>query len=301
MPPPWTCAIVNSGFANLGAMSIPSGVGLLHRQVVWQGSSSPELEGRTFMPPPRSTQIRWSDSGFKSAIVEQLKAYANSSQFLDVGANLGQTMLEMWSLNQDVEYFGFEPNPQAFACLQDLARSIQIKAELYPWACGASSSPASFFASSIEDCSATLLPQIRPNTYPSQPPTHVATYPLDQSPGIDRLSPCFVMKIDVEGFENEVLRGSEKTIRNKRPFILCEVLHAHRESEIGLNNARKSQLKFWLDKNGYRIMEVNLSREDRNTYLGLTEIGDFRKNVLWKDSPHSCDFLFVPIESEFGR
>lgn len=271
----------------------------LQRQVIWQVPSAPDQQVAWKIPSPRATRISWNSSGFKSSIVKLLEAFANTSQFIDIGANVGQSMLEIWMLNSEVEYFGFEPNPQAFVCLQDLASALRICADLFPWACSAASVPSSFYASSQEDCSATLVPQIRPDTYAGQLPTRVAAYPLDQSLSQERLSSYFVMKIDVEGFENEVLIGAEKIVSSKRPFILCEVLHAHRETEIGLNNARKSQLECWLKQRNYRIMQVQLDPGDRNTLIGLEGVDEFPKNLLWKSSPHSCDYLFVPEESGY--
>ena len=228
--------------------------------------------------------------------MKRISHIANIHQFVDVGANLGQTMLEVFLNNQQIEYFGFEPNPQAFACLQELALSNQINANLFPWACGINCHPATFYSSSIEDCSATLAPEIRPDTYSGCSPTHIACYPLDVSLSSHQLTSCFIMKIDVEGFENEVLAGAKDLIRVKRPFILCEVLHAHRDSEIGLNNARKALLDSFLKELQYNIFQIHLSAQDRNTFQGMTQISSLPKNLLWRTAPHTCDFLFVPQE-----
>mgnify|MGYP001375144238 CR=1 FL=1 len=233
---------------------------------------------------------------FKSSILKMFSTVSPGRQFVDVGVNIGQTMLEVFSQNSEVEYFGFEPNPQAFSCLQQLAQALNINANLFPWACSTTSEPASFYASSSQDCSATLLPEIRPNTYVDCNSSHIASYPLDLSLNRFQLSSCFIMKIDVEGFENEVLAGARQIIKSKKPLIFCEVLHAHRDSEIGLNNSRKSLLEAYLDQVGYRIFQIHLSPKDRNTFQGISEIKQFPRDFLWKDGPHTCDFLFAPKE-----
>jgi hypothetical protein len=104
------------------------------------------------------------------------------------------------------------------------------------------------------------------------------------------------MKVDVEGFENEVLTGAQELLKAKRPFVLCEVLHAHRDSEVGLNNARKLLLEGLLREMNYDILQIYLSPDDRNTFQGLSPIDAFPKDLLWKSAPHTCDFIFVPKE-----
>ena len=267
------------------------------RLQTWRFIASSEYGGKTLqVPRPCKTDIAWQRMGFKSQLIELLRNSANVNQFVDVGANTGQTMLEVFSQNPAIEYFGFEPNPQAFSCLQQLALTLGINANLFPWACGTSSEPASFFASSPEDCSATLLPQIRPDTYAKCNPISIASYPLDISLKPHSISSCFIMKVDVEGFENEVLTGGAQVIKGKRPYILCEVLHAHRSSELGLNNSRKGLLESFLAETEYSIWQIELSPQDRNTLTGLKKISGFPKNVLWRDAPHMCDFLFAPKE-----
>jgi len=247
-------------------------------------------------PVGRRTDVRWTSAGFKSSVIQKIASISNVNQFVDVGANVGQTMLEVFSGNPRIEYYGFEPNPHAFVCLHDLATSIQIKSNLFPWACGIYSEPVNFYSSSIEDCSATMLPEIRPDTYSGLNPAHIASYPLDISLKPYQLSSCFIMKVDVEGFENEVLAGAQQLLQAKRPFILCEVLHAHRDAEVGLNNGRKALLEDFLKKMKYSIFQIHLSPRDRNTFEGLGRIDGFPRNILWKSAPHTCDFLFVPQE-----
>jgi hypothetical protein len=47
---------------------------------------------------------------------------------------------------------------------------------------------------------------------------------VDEYCRVNRVKPT-VIKIDVEGFEGEVLRGAEGTLRRCRPTVLCEVIY----------------------------------------------------------------------------
>lgn len=270
----------------------------LQRVVTWKGKCSPVArDGEAIaLPSSHTTNIGWSKLGFKSALLHRLRKYCNTLQFVDVGANVGQTLLEVGSSNPDLEYFGFEPNPHAFTCLQELVEQLGVKAHLYPWACGDSSVPAHLYSSSAADDSATLIPNIRPDTYANRLPSWIARYTLDQSICLDSLTAAFVLKIDVEGGENEVLAGAENVLSAKRPLIICEVLHAHQTDQIGLNNARKKLLEAFLFDHKYEIYQIGLPIESRNKLLGISRSDSFPRDVIWSHSPHTCDYLFAPRE-----
>ena len=237
---------------------------------------------------------------FKSSILKMFSTVSPASQFVDVGVNIGQTMLEVARLLPKIEYFGFEPNIEALCCAKEIANTCKINAHFYPWACSSESAPRELYAESFYDSSATLNPSIRPNTYESVTPQAIAAYPLDQIL-VDRLEDRFIMKIDVEGGENEVLKGSLKLLMQKRPLMLCEVLNAHRESETALTNYCKLELEQILNDMRYKIYRVQLSAQDREEFRGLKHITSFQKSLLWKHSQHQCDYIFIPREISFDH
>lgn len=232
---------------------------------------------------------------FKSSLLKKFQSFAYTNYFVDIGANYGQTLTEVNAFNSSIKYFGFEPNPEAFRLLQKIARLNGINAQLYPWACTSEAKPIELFASSEIDSGATILPEIRPDTYENTQGIWIAGYPLDCILP-DSIPKNFVMKIDVEGSENEVLKGATKILENKRPLILCEVLHAHRSSETNHNNSRKKEIEDLLLNYNYNIFMCTLNKENRDELEKIEKIAEFPKNIIWKDSPHTCDFVFVPNE-----
>jgi FkbM family methyltransferase len=235
--------------------------------------------------------------GFKGAVLELLRGKANTGCFVDIGANYGQSMIEAFLFDNKIRYFGFEPNPEAFCLIKKVAdANNNIDATLFPWACGSISDPIQLFASSKLDTSATIVPAIRPDTYEGIHGTWIASYPFDKVSGNLSLPHKFVLKIDVEGAENEVIQGSIESIREKRPFILCEVLHAHRSTEIDQNNRRKAELEQMLQSLGYSLYLCELSPSNGEQLLGIKKIECLPKNQIWRNSPHTCDYLFVPRE-----
>lgn len=232
---------------------------------------------------------------FKSSLLKRCQSIANTDYFVDIGANYGQTLAEVYAFNSSIKYFGFEPNPEAFRLLNKIARLNGIDAHLYPWACTSEAKPIELFASSEIDSGATIFPEIRPDTYENTQGVWIAGYPLD-SILPDSIPKSFVLKIDVEGSENEVLKGATRILENKRPLILCEVLHAHRSSEINHNNSRKKEIENLLLQYNYNIFMCTLNQENRDRLERIEKIAELPKDIIWKDSPHTCDFVFVPNE-----
>jgi len=60
------------------------------------------------------------EKSFKTLLLDRFKSIASSDYFVDVGANYGQTLIEVYAHNRDVKYFGFEPNPEAIRFLRKL-------------------------------------------------------------------------------------------------------------------------------------------------------------------------------------
>ena len=266
----------------------------LKRSVEWSFGNSQTLSGFQ-APRAREQKLIYSSQTFKSHILSKFMEVSPCAQFVDIGVNVGQTMVEILSLYPELEYHGFEPNIEALCCAQAVANSHGFIASLYPWACAGEAAPQNFFAESNLDTSATIISAIRPDTYADVQAQAIAAYPLDQV-FFHQAKYGFVMKIDVEGGENEVLMGAQKLLMHRRPLIICEVLNAHRDIEIAMNNSRKAGLERLLADANYQIQRIELDFRDREAFLGLKPIDAFPRNLLWRDSPHQCDYVFIPDE-----
>lgn len=62
------------------------------------------------------------------------------------------------------------------------------------------------------------------------------------------------MKIDVEGFEPEVLRGAEETLRTHRPVLVFECEERHLERSSAAGSVR--EVIAWLEARGYAVSFV---------------------------------------------
>ena len=156
-----------------------------------------------------------------------------SECFIDVGANVGQTLLKVRALSSDVPYIGFEPNSACVFYLSRLAtlngfkKTAIIPVGLFNRDCLLE---LDFYTESMVDSAASTTQHFRPNQ---------AVYRKEFVP-VFRFDGCKtipfdeigVIKVDVEGGELEVLEGMQETISVFRPFIIVEVLPVYSEANL---------------------------------------------------------------------
>jgi len=149
-----------------------------------------------------------------------------SGTFVDVGVNLGQTLLKVKVLDRDRRYVGFETNPRCCQYVEEL-----IKVNGFP---GCTIVPAG-----LADRNGLLTLYLRPNVSLDPMATIISDFAEAGAPARRQAAAVFrgddvaesveagevaIIKIDTEGAELEVLRGLVDTIARHRPFIICEVL-----------------------------------------------------------------------------
>jgi len=220
--------------------------------------------------------------------------------FIDVGANIGQTFLQLLvalgSHKDKLRYYAFEPNIDCYSFLKKFVFSNIKNATLFPWALSSKNDYEKIYLVDKYDSGGSIIPEIRSRNECNY--EFISTYKLDSNHELE-LSSGFILKIDVEGYENEVIQGASEIIKNYRPIILCEVLHADTKDLIKKNTTRKKELSEILNRNKYQIWQIqkfNNSNEGR--LVGIELISDFPTGLCWWDSPSSIDFLITPIEHE---
>ena len=149
--------------------------------------------------------------------------------FLDIGANTGQHSLFMSRLVADVH--AFEPYPPILERLNSTVKSNSLtNVFIHPVGLGAQNETLAFFepppdnqgtgsfAPSLQDRSpgTTNLELARGDDYL---PAH----------GVERVD---LVKIDVEGYEKNVLAGLAKTIERERPILVVEVTISRAEDQL---------------------------------------------------------------------
>jgi FkbM family methyltransferase len=157
------------------------------------------------------------------ALIEAALTLCPSGAFFDIGANTGLYSLVAKAAFPERTVYSFEPFPSALKILLDnislsgLANSIIICDSAVSDETGV----ANFYIPpqdhGLVETSASLSSDFHSE--------HCEVFQV----GTVRLDDCgfeppAVMKIDVEGAEGKALRGMERTLREDRPIVFCEIL-----------------------------------------------------------------------------
>ncbi|MBA3848429.1 MAG: hypothetical protein C0502_00355 [Opitutus sp.] len=257
---------------------------------------SVRLGARTLLVPTHDAAalawIHWHPS-WKSTLIGHLLP-RRPGAFVDVGANAGQTLADHLALGVARPYVGFEPNP---ACAAFIDRIVTLNrladVTLVPAAAGARQELHALFvaADSSTDQTATLRDDLRAAR---RRRTWIATVALDDALAAVGHREVALLKIDVEGYEREVLAGAARLLSTGRPPILCEVLRADPQEDFVRYRERIAVLRDLLHAHGYRLFQIE--DHGHSAMPGLREVERFPEEIWSAENASACDYLFVPQE-----
>lgn len=237
------------------------------------------VNGRIFIAPVVDGQVVKIDELWMGPLLRRL-IDAEAGAFVDVGANMGQTLLTLRARHH-VPYFGFEPNPACVCYVRELINHNRLQdCVLFPTALGESNEVRSLYTRALLDTCATIVPGFRPGA---------DSQPVPVSRGDDVLSvyagAIQMVKVDVEDGELEALRGLDATLRRHSPYVLCEILPVcDGRTEIGARRLeRQCRLLSYMGNLGYRIFRVQMDG-------GLLPIHEIEIHSDLKKS----NYVFVP-------
>ena len=159
---------------------------------------------------------------------------ARGGTFLDVGVNLGQTLLFLKSVSPATRYVGVEPNPLCVAYAERMAELNSIE-DFLIIPVGVGREPGilqlQLFHGKSVDSSASIIADFRPD----QPVSHkmcVPIFPYSDVEKAAQLRDLGIVKIDVEGAEAEVIESMADAIRAHSPWILVEILPCYSSENL---------------------------------------------------------------------
>ena len=173
---------------------------------------------------------------------------------IDIGANNGQFARQISRIFPQAIMYCFEPLHEPFKALESWALEQDERVKLFNVAIGDSEGTAEMFFHTKHSPSSSLLAStaINKKYYPfikSQMPVRVKLTTLDNAlSSFTRLmKPEILVKLDVQGYEDRVLRGGSKTLSMAAACIL----------EVGIDNLYHDQAKYsglllLLDQMGFR-------------------------------------------------
>lgn len=212
----------------------------------------------------------------------------NNTTFIDVGVNIGQTLIEVKNLYPKSNYIGFEPNLSCCYYIKELIKANKFKnCQVYNIALSNRKDQLYLEFDSDTDPRASVNAELRPDYFSNKE----MVFALDYD-SLEINNTISFVKIDVEGAELKVLEGMQKTIQKDHPLIICEVLDSFSEERIEFTQRQADEvarlLKIW----EYQIVQLIRSNQ-QDKIIDYKIIDRFEIKQWTKQSTYSNDYLFV--------
>lgn len=218
--------------------------------------------------------------------------------FLDVGANVGTTLLDFLTTGQPVSrYVGFEPNPRCVGYMNDVIKRNDLGAcTIAP--VGLSDAhqlmKLHLLPNRQMDSAGTLMASLRPNE--AFETVWVPCFRFDDLREALGIKEIALIKVDVEGAELEALRGMSESIASAKPIILCEVLYADQHAAECLYTKRLDLLRDLIHSLGYAIWHIE--KTTSGAVESLTKFASFPFRRWTPETSEESDYVFIPSAEE---
>jgi FkbM family methyltransferase len=157
----------------------------------------------------------------------------NNLVIFDIGANKGQTARFFKNIYPDSHIYAFEPSTSSFTKLRSfIARKKYSGISIFQIALGASQREITFYESDLSETSTFSLPNsgskylkrknriLLQKDKTSYKPTLMQITTLDHFVDDNEINGIDILKIDVEGFELEVIQGFSSSLEHRKVKIL---------------------------------------------------------------------------------
>jgi FkbM family methyltransferase len=209
------------------------------------------------------------------------KCLRQNDAFIDVGANIGlMSLLASRLIGQKGKVYAFEPEPATFTILE---RNIEINritnVRTFRIALGSASTTEIIYSNLARSRESASL--IKPQSNSEGVPIQVET--LDKFITTNHVADVRMMKIDVEGWELEVLRGARQLLSSPYAPIICieySSVHPFYNGQI------LDLYEYILNINQYRIYKLERGKEIESKLVRIEDAADLPS--------HDNLFCFLP-------
>jgi FkbM family methyltransferase len=184
----------------------------------------------------------------------------NFDFIVDVGANRGQFALMARKTFPQAKIHSFEPLEEPAQIFKKVFGN-DPNVTLYPCAMGREKTTATIHVTRDDDSSSMLpITQTQSSIFPGateKETRQVTVLPLSQALGAISIPPASLLKIDVQGFELDVLQGSEDILdKFSHLYIECSFI------ELYKGQALAHQIIAWLEQRNFILSGIH------NVYYG---------------------------------
>ena len=218
---------------------------------------------------------------------------AKAGTFVDVGVNIGQTLIKVKTVDKCRKYIGFEPNGVCVDYATDLIRlNKYTNCEVRNYALSDTHKSVELALNEKTDAAASIIANLRPDYFKDS--ILIDCISFDES---EITEPVSIIKIDVEGAELEVIRGMQKAIDTFHPLIVCEVLDCYSPEVLQFTQERADWLCRLLDEHEYIIFRLHQDKK-RIKKFELVKSINIR---MWSPASYTLnDYLFCHVEYKAG-
>lgn len=239
-----------------------------------------ELGGHLFRMKGYFPNRFYAGSGFEPHLSRVIAQFLEErpGAFIDVGTNVGQTLVKLLATQPDRRYIGFEPQVSCCFYIEQFLRANGIEsAHIIPVGLGEANGFLTLNSSADADEMASMDGESAGTDGSARYSKPLPVMRGDEALEMLGLAEIAIIKIDVEGAELRVLRGLEGTLREKAPALLFEVLPAFEGKEeprmlepklVNLRRERADAIFELLSRLGYSVLQIDEQGE-------LREIGSF--------------------------
>ena len=202
-----------------------------------------------------------------------VKSIPDGGVFFDIGANIGLFSIYIANKRSDVSFYCFEPETHAHQCLSETSKTLRnTKINIFNYAVGELESTLPLFKSSKNDGGHSLVHDWSEKNV-EKDSDYVEVINLDNFIEKENIPAPDVVKIDVEGYELNVLKGMINIIKKFKPVLLIET---NNEDVV-------RELDFWQYITTLPDMKVYFSIPGKDEHLPINELkkeaaGNIRKN-----------------------
>jgi FkbM family methyltransferase len=262
--------------------------------------------GKKYIRVPLVTyiSISYSKPNWKTELIGHF-VQLYSGDFIDIGANVGQTLCDFYSLTDQRRYVGFEPNPHRIPAVQEIIRRNGLEHySVAPVGLSDQNTILSLYTASREpwegagqpwEGAASVVASLRPARKCDCQLVPVLRF--DDIREALAISEIALMKIDVEGAERQVLEGMPETLAKIKPPIICEVLLMDGHADKANYQNNMGRLLSLLTNSNYLVFRINKTADARQV-ASLTPITEFPLDVWTKELAEANDYLFIPADKE---
>lgn len=222
-------------------------------------------------------------------LLEKLLPKINGS-FVDVGVNVGQTLLKVKRLDCNFPYIGFEPNPNCVFYVEELIKKNRFtKCEIVPVGISDTNTIVSlqYFSHDLTDSSASIIEGFRTGTAIALKKNIVVC-------NYDMLQEKFQMtvglvKIDVEGAELNVIQGLRQLLTREKPLILMEILPVYQKENTN-RLQRQEEIERIMHGMDYQTLRILKNSQDKFEGFERVSVIGIHADV------QKSDYLFCPTQ-----